>query len=78
MKTALVPAELEALVGLIDVRAVAQILACSPRTVYRLCDAGRMPKPTKIGAMVRWDRRAVLSWCAAGCPDVRQAKGGGR
>lgn len=60
--------------ALLDVRAVATLLACSPRHVYRMSDAGRMPAPMKFGALVRWNRRAVAQWLADGCPPCR--KGG--
>lgn len=42
--------------ALIDVQEVAKLLACSTRHVYRLCDAGRMPPPMKLGALVRCPR----------------------
>jgi excisionase family DNA binding protein len=64
---------------LLDVRGVAALLGCSPRHVYRLSDAGRMPAPVKIGALVRWRRQSVEDWIAAGCMPVRQAgRGEGR
>lgn len=59
--------------ALMDVGAVASLLACSPRHVYRLSDAGRMPRPLKLGALVRWRRAAVLDWINADCPEVRRA-----
>ncbi len=59
---------------LIDVKGVAAMLACSARHVYRLADAGRMPPPIKLGALVRWSRRTVNRWLADGCPSSR--KGG--
>jgi len=60
---------------LLDVRAVAALLGCSPRHVYRLADAGRMPRPVKIGRLVRWCRPALQIWIADGCPPCRN---GGR
>jgi excisionase family DNA binding protein len=57
---------------LLDVRAVAQLLGCSPRHVYRLADAGKMPAPVRLGALVRWPRAAIEDWIAAGCPVVRR------
>ena len=60
--------------ALLDVQAVAALLSCSTRHVYRLADAGRMPSPVKLGALVRWPRLAVETWLADGCPSVR--KGG--
>ncbi|MEX0885878.1 MAG: helix-turn-helix domain-containing protein [Phycisphaeraceae bacterium] len=58
---------------LLDVQAVAQLLGgCSPRHVYRLADAGKMPRPLKLGALVRWRRETLLNWIADGCPSVRR------
>lgn len=57
---------------------VAALLACSSRHVYRLVDRGRMPRPVKLGALIRWprstgnSRTGILDWIAAGCPDCRR------
>jgi excisionase family DNA binding protein len=69
------PPDPAALPALLDVRAVAQLLACSPRHVYRLADGGRMPPPRRLGTLVRWSRAELDDWIAAGCPAVRQARG---
>lgn len=61
--------------ALLDVRAVAALLGCSARHVYRLSDAGRMPRPLKLGQLVRWRRTVLLEWLDAGCPPVRVARG---
>lgn len=63
---------------LLDVGAVAELLDCSTRHVYRLADAGRMPSPVKLGTLVRWPRQAVEDWIAEGCPACRDAMKGGR
>jgi len=63
---------------LLDVQAVAEMLDCSPRHVYRLSDAGRMPAPVKLGSLVRWSAASIRAWIDQGCPAVRQLKGGGR
>lgn len=60
---------------LMDVRAVAEMLGCSTRHVYRLSDAGRMPAPVKLGALVRWSKSAIEEWVAAGCPSCRKGPG---
>jgi excisionase family DNA binding protein len=60
--------------ALLDVGAVAAMLSCSTRHVYRLADAGQMPPPVKLRALVRWPRRSVEQWLADGCPPCR--KGG--
>ena len=54
--------------ALLDVNHVAAMLQCSVRTVYRLSDSGRMPKPVKLGALVRWSGEALEQWIAEGCP----------
>jgi len=64
--------------ALLDVRAVAVMLDCSPRHIYRLADAGRLPRPVKLGALVRWHRTEIDEWLAAGCPPIRTPKGGRR
>jgi len=67
---------------LLDVQAVAEMLGCSTRHVYRLSDAGRMPAPLKLGALVRWrlstgdPTTGIQDWVAAGCHSLR--KGAGR
>jgi excisionase family DNA binding protein len=70
--TTLVPPGLAALNALLDVRAVAALLNCSARHVYRLSDAGRMPPPVRLGALVRWRRQDLDAWLDAGCPRCRQ------
>ena len=63
------------LAELLDVKAVAELLGCSPRTVYRLADADRMPRPVKLGALVRWRRGEILDWIDGGCRDLRGSSG---
>ncbi len=60
---------------LIDVGQVASLMRCSPRTVYRLSDAGRMPAPVRLGSLVRWRRGDVEAWIAGGCKAVRSVTG---
>lgn len=69
--TILPPAEVPAQ-ALLDVRAVARLLDCSPRHVYRLADAGQMPPPVRLGALVRWRRQDLDAWLTAGCRPIRQ------
>jgi len=58
--------------AMLTVHDVARMLNCSARTVYRLADSGRIPRPVKLGALVRWPREVVEQWIADGCPDVRK------
>lgn len=62
---------------LLNASEVAALLGVSSRSVYRLSDAGKMPRPLKIGGSVRWDRRPVERWIADGCPPVASRKRGG-
>jgi len=61
-----------------DVQVVAEKLGCSPRHVYRLADAGRMPAPVTLGSLVRWNLTRIDEWIAQGCPAVRSLRGTGR
>jgi predicted DNA-binding transcriptional regulator AlpA len=66
---------------LLHVQAVARMLGCSPRHVYRLSDAGRMPGPVKLGSLVRWKLSgpgSITEWLDQGCPSARNTKGAGR
>jgi prophage regulatory protein len=55
---------------LLSVESVASMLDVSKRHIYRLSDAGKMPRPIKLGGAVRWDGTAISDWIAAGCPQV--------
>ena len=53
-----------------DVRQVAKALGVSQRHVYRLADAGAMPKPVRLGNLVRWHADGLRKWTAMGCTDA--------
>ena len=55
---------------LLSVEGVAELLDISKRHVYRLSDAGKMPRPLKLGGAVRWDRQSLERWIAAGCRPI--------
>jgi excisionase family DNA binding protein len=63
---------------LLDIRQVARLLGCSPRHIQRLADAGRIPRPIHLGALLRWPKSAIEGWVVAGCPSCRASKGGAR
>lgn len=64
---------------LLGVNAVAALLGgCSKRHIYRLADASLMPRPIKLGSLVRWRRSELVNWIDGGCQPVRPAVGGGR
>lgn len=68
------PAQAPAAVVL-DVDTVAAMLDCSPQHIRRLADAGRMPRPLRIGSLMRWRRTDLADWLDAGCPSCRQDRG---
>jgi len=57
--------------GMFTVHDVAGMLRCSARTVYRLTDSGRMPRPVRLGALIRWPKVVLERWIAEGCPSIR-------
>ena len=61
--------------ALLDVQAVAELLTCSPQHVRRLADAGKMPRPLRIGTLCRWRRADLDLWLSQGCPSCRQDRG---
>lgn len=64
--------------AMMSVDDVADELNCSARHVRRLSDSGRMPRPIKLGSLVRWPRAVVERWIGDGCPNVRNANKGTR
>jgi excisionase family DNA binding protein len=67
--------------ALLNVQQVAEILGISARTVRRLADRGAMPRPIKLGALLRWPAETgdpmtgIHCWISAGCPDCRSQRG---
>ena len=58
--------------ALLDINQVASILNCSSRHVQRMVDAGRMPKPLRLGYLVRWDKSTIKEWISQGCPQSQR------
>jgi excisionase family DNA binding protein len=53
---------------LIGVQQVAERLGCSTRHVWRILSAGLLPRPVKVGHLVRWSSTAIDEWIGKGCP----------
>jgi len=64
--------------SLLTVDHIASLLSCSTRHVYRLADAGKMPRPIKLGALVRWSKASIEDWIGHGCPCTDSRPGGRR
>lgn len=56
--------------GMIDLDDLQARLKCSRRHIYRLLEDGLIPKPVKLGALVRWHSETIDSWMKQGCPPV--------
>jgi hypothetical protein len=60
--------------ALLDVRAVARMLECSWRHVYRIAGVGRPPRPIRLSSLVSYRRCDIDLRLADGCPRVRKAQ----
>jgi len=58
--------------AMLTVDQVARVLGCSPRTVRRLTDSGRMPRPVRLGSLIRWPRETIENWISRGCPRLER------
>ena len=47
---------------------VGELLGCSTRHLHRLVDSGRLPRPIRLGRLLRWDQRLIRRWIDSGCP----------
>ena len=67
--------------ALLNIQQVAEVLGISARTVRRLADRGAMPRPVKLGALLRWPAETgdpmtgIHDWIASRCPDCRSQRG---
>jgi predicted DNA-binding transcriptional regulator AlpA len=49
---------------------VARTLQISPRTLWRLLSAEKLPEPLRLGGSTRWRADDVITWIDAGCPET--------
>ncbi|NLE57438.1 MAG: helix-turn-helix domain-containing protein [Planctomycetes bacterium] len=50
------------------IKEVADLLAVSPRHVFALERAGKLPPPVRLGRSKRWSAETIQRWIEAGCP----------
>lgn len=55
-----------------DVNEVAVKLDCSPKTVRRLADAGKVPGRVRLGRLVKFDLYVIDQWIKQGCPPLHR------
>lgn len=61
--------------SLLAIRQVAEMLNCSTRHIRRLADRNAMPKPMRLGHLVRWRRADIERWIEGDCQPIRAIKG---
>ena len=61
---------------LVTIKSVAKdfLGGCSIRHTRRLADSGKMPAPSKLGALIRFRRSDIEQWIEGGCKPVRTVK----
>lgn len=57
---------------LLNIGIVAGMLGCSRRHVRRLAEEGKMPRPVRLGNLVRWPKDQLDRWIEEGCEPVRE------
>ena len=57
---------------------VAANLGCSPKTVRRLADAGKIPGLVRLGRLVKFDLHVIDQWIEQGCPALHRFVRGGK
>jgi predicted DNA-binding transcriptional regulator AlpA len=35
-----------------------------------MADSGKMPRPVKLGALVRWPKQEITDWISGGCKPI--------
>lgn len=53
---------------LVDAVSAASLCGISRSQWFKLTSAGKTPAPVRLGGSVRWNRRELEQWTAAGCP----------
>ncbi len=53
---------------LLSAKSLARELDVSERTIRKLNNAGKIPKPRRVGGNVRWSNEEIQDWIRAGCP----------
>ena len=57
---------------LTDVHGFATMINRSARTIHRLNDAGKIPKPLRINRGLLWRKSDIFLWLENDCPSRRQ------
>jgi len=63
---------------MLSVTDLAKRWGCSERHIRRMADAGRCPRPIKLGSLLKWPLPGIEQWEKDGCPNVRNVSKGSR
>ena len=64
--------------AMFDVPALAERWNVSERSVIRMKNSGRIPRPIKLLSMLRWPISVIEQWESDGCPNCRNVVKRGR
>ena len=59
---------------LINAKELAEMLSVSPRHIWRMKAAGKLPRAIEIGHCVRWKLLDISNWLAMDCPAMKEFK----
>ncbi len=59
---------------LLSTRQLADRFDCSIRHIQRLNDSGKLPRPLKLGNLIRWRRSEIENWIDGGCQPIGGAQ----
>ncbi len=54
--------------GFLTIKEASAYCKISESNFYKLNRKGLVPKPVKIGTILRWRKSDLVAWVAAGCP----------
>ncbi|MCC6153756.1 MAG: helix-turn-helix domain-containing protein [Candidatus Hydrogenedentes bacterium] len=57
--------------ALMSATELATLLGASTRHIWRMRDGGALPRPIRLGSLVRWRKSDIEKWIADGCPRCR-------
>jgi predicted DNA-binding transcriptional regulator AlpA len=62
---------------LVSAQNLANSLGISVRTLWRLRNGGKLPRPVQLGRSLRWRADEIEKWIKLGCPPLPQWEANG-
>lgn len=57
---------------LVTAKELSEMLSVSPRHIWRMKAAGKLPRAFEIGHCVRWKLVDISDWLTMGCPSMQE------